>query len=242
MPRCLFDGSGIDAFQGLSLRPAHRLHRPGAQGHRARSGATGAARFARRRPRRGASRRRSGTSRPSARAGRPERRPPALQVRRDADVRRHRHRLLDGLRQVGVLAAAAAAARADLRRARAPRADRAEDELRRAAARPRGLAPLHDRHQRQHRRAERRHDRRPEVHLAPLRGRRGARREPEGAAASRPAWRMQVRLARRPSSALRRCARPSSSRRTRSRHVPNTNRQASTPASRRSCWARPSSA
>ena len=82
--------------------------------------------------------------------------------------------------QVGPLDAAAAPARAVLWRPGGPRADRAEDELRRPAARPRGLAPLHDRHQRQHGRPERRHDRRAQVHLPALRGRLRARRGHQG--------------------------------------------------------------
>ena len=141
MPRCLFDGSGIDAFQGLSFdqridflgdvlkgtAPQRRNW-----GGKVRK-ATEEGRFEE------VDRERHGHP---ARARRAERRPPAVQVGRDADVRRHRHRLLDRVRQVGVLAAAAAAPGADLRRPGAPRAHRAEDELRRAAARPRGLAPL----------------------------------------------------------------------------------------------------
>ena len=142
VPRCLFDGSGIDAFQGLSFdqridflgqvlrgtAPSRRNWGGKVQpGDRARA----------------ASRRSSGTSttiRPGPAGLSVDLQP--YQSEENADVGRDRHRLLDGLRQVSVLAAAAAAARPDLRRPGTPRADRAEDQLRRAAARPPRLAPL----------------------------------------------------------------------------------------------------
>ena len=65
VPRCLFDGSGIDAFQGLSFDERRRLPRHGRCAGPRRSAATGRTRSSAGRPR-AASRRSSATSRTSS--------------------------------------------------------------------------------------------------------------------------------------------------------------------------------
>ena len=153
VPRCLFDGSGIDAFQGLTFDQRARLPRPGAAGHRARRGAAGprdpAGRDAG--PVRGGDRQRHRRSSPG---------PAGLKVDLEL-VNGTESATLDVTGIVcgtGFVKSALALPLlrrlvADLRRAGRARAHQAQDELRRAAARPRRLAPLHDGDQREHGRA-----------------------------------------------------------------------------------------
>ena len=131
VPRCLFDGSGIDAFQGLSFDQRIDFIGQVLRGTAPSRRNWGA------KIKQGSEDGRfeefiGNVNDHPARPCRPQRRPPAVQVGGDADDGRDRHRLHDGLRQVSVLAAAPAAAGPDLRRPGAPRADRAEDQLRRA--------------------------------------------------------------------------------------------------------------
>ena len=165
VPRCLFDGSGIDAFQGLVVRAARRVPR---------AARCAAPRRTRRNwneiithgPQRRAATRRSSATITDIQPG-----PAGLKVQM---------RLYDGTEVpeidvtgivcgTGFVKSALAlpgdpAAGADLQRAGAPRAHQAQDQLRRAAARPRrtrGCAQMGL--DLEHGGAERRHDRRAEV-------------------------------------------------------------------------------
>ena len=153
---------------GPRVRGPDRVPRPGAQGHRAQAPLL--ARADRERPRRGPLRRARGRDRPDrARAGRPARARGEPPRRGPGLARRHRRLRGHRVREVGAGAAAAAAAGRVLRDPGGRRPHPAEVQLRRAGARPGGLAALHDGPDRQQRDPARRHDRRAEVHRAALR-------------------------------------------------------------------------
>ncbi len=135
VPRCLFDGSGIDAFQGLSFDQRVDFLGRALRGTAPESGDWAA----KVRAGRGRGRFEEAIGEvteirpgPAGLRARPEA-PRRLRVRARPD----RDRLRNRVRQVRPRAAPAAPPGADLRRTGRARADQAEDELRRAAPGPR---------------------------------------------------------------------------------------------------------
>ena len=201
VPRCLFDGSGHRRVPGPVVRRADRLPRQGAARHRARRAATGPTTSS------------SGRDQGTVRGGDRERHGhPARPGRPAVKLKLYDGTELPEIDVTGVVAGTGfvksalslplyPAPGADLRRADRARADQAEDQLRRAAARPARLPSLHDGHPGEHGRAERRHDRRAEVPGAPLRRRLRAGGEPQDAAVLATAA-MQLRLASKAAKAI----------------------------------------